>query len=113
MPIDVAVAFKHPSNPRRQRLAWAFRTDICAHRYSETVDLLYSANGFTVFDSDVMYYLPSILLPEHVNSIRSLRFIWDRLTTPSLGPRPESAIQQWVEDAERQARWTRIWHNIK
>jgi hypothetical protein len=59
-----------------------------------------------------MFYLPSILLPKHVNSIRSLRFIWDRLTTPPVGPRPESPVQQQVKDAEYQARWTKIWHII-
>jgi hypothetical protein len=58
-----------------------------------------------------MYYLPSVLVPEHINSIRSLRFSWDRLTTPPLGPQSGSDTQQ-VEDIERQARWTRIWHNI-
>ena len=58
-----------------------------------------------------MYYLPSILVPELANSIRSLRFIWDRLTTPPLGPRSGSDTQQ-VEDIERQDRWTKIWHNI-
>lgn len=59
-----------------------------------------------------MYYLPFILLPEHVNSIRSLRFIWDRLTTPPLGPRPESPVHQQVKDSEHQSRWTKIWHII-
>jgi hypothetical protein len=42
-------------------------------RYSETVDLLYSSNSFIFFGSDVMYYLTSILLPQRINSIRSLR----------------------------------------
>lgn len=46
-------------------------------RYSETVDLLYSSNVFTLHDPAVLHYLPSMLLPQRINSIRTLCFQWE------------------------------------
>jgi len=83
-------------------------------RYTGTIDVLYCSNSFIVFNLEVMYHLPLILLHQRINSIRSLRFEWvpesSRLSPP-LGPQPGHAADV-QEDQVQRDRWTTIWDVI-
>ncbi|PMD49343.1 uncharacterized protein K444DRAFT_713087, partial [Hyaloscypha bicolor E] len=47
--------------------------------YSEAIDYLYSANTFVTLYVGVMLYLPLFILPQSVNTIRTLTFYWRNL----------------------------------
>ena len=80
-------------------------------RYREAITILYTYNKFAISDSDVIYYLPSILLPQRIDSLRSLRFKW-ALKSPPLGSQEHFPIEFQYEEDRRLERWTTTWDNI-
>lgn len=83
------------------------------------MDLLYATTNFVVTDSDVLENLSTVLLPQRLQSIRSLRFNWHRspyYNDPFIGPlEPKPQGPKGYRDdaiASRQARWNAIWLNI-
>lgn len=70
---------------------------------------LYGRNTFVVAHSYLMRCLPELLLPEHLNRIRSLRFIWDYDGPPPFPPIEGSEIE--VPCFENMA-WNMVWDNL-
>lgn len=58
-----------------------------------------------------MYYLPSLLLPQRIKSLRSLRFKWT-IKFPPLGSQEGYSIEYGEEEDRRLERWTTTWDNI-
>jgi hypothetical protein len=62
-----------------------------------------------------MYYLPSILLPQRINSIRSLLFEWSpesSMLSRPVGLQPDYPADVQEEDQVQRGRWTTTWHVI-
>jgi hypothetical protein len=70
-------------------------------RYLEAIEFLYSENEFIVSDVAVMEYLPELLLPQRINSMRNLRFTWAH---PPFGP--------YATSTKEQRRWCIIWRHL-
>jgi hypothetical protein len=85
-------------------------TGVC-NRYAEAIPYLYSANVFALNQSNVMEYLPRLLLPQRIDTIRSLTFHW-------LHPiDPLQTLQQELQQTDPRfiglpSTWNAIWGNI-
>jgi len=77
----------------------------------EAIEYLYSANNFLA-DDNVVRFLPLVMLPQRINSIRSLRVIWRIRRTPPLGPQVDTKEVLQRRDERRWADWTTIWHTL-
>ena len=75
-------------------------------RYDEAIDYLYSSNAFVAARHDIIQFLPDLLLPRHMHTIRSLRFTWHNLTAPP--PFPDAR----VDPRKYHVVWNTIWHNL-
>ncbi len=85
---------------------------IFTFRYTEAIDFLYSSNTFVTLDPRVLKWLPITLLPQRIDAIRSLRFIWLLSNGPPVGIPPGFAGPQYQELARYQDRWREIWYII-
>jgi hypothetical protein len=81
------------------------------NRYSEAICYLYSANTFMSSDSEVMEHLPILLLPQRIDVIRSLTFLWVLPLDP-LNVLEQEARETYPEFFGRPGVWKTIWHNI-
>ncbi|EPE33633.1 hypothetical protein GLAREA_06646 [Glarea lozoyensis ATCC 20868] len=83
----------------------------CRQIYAEAIPYLYSANEFALVHSNVMEYLPRLLLPQRIDTIRSLAFHW-------LHPMdPLQTLQQESQQTDTRfvglpSTWNAIWGNI-
>jgi hypothetical protein len=60
-----------------------------------------------------MEYMPLVVLPSRMESIRVLHFTWKFPTTaPPLGARPESKFYFDKLNTQQAKRWAAIWHNL-
>lgn len=70
---------------------------------------MYSSNKFETHDPDALEFLPLLLLPQRINTIRSLIFTWRFRRYPPYVHPPES----YREDQNlREESWTSIWNHI-
>ncbi|KAE9364359.1 hypothetical protein N431DRAFT_563682 [Stipitochalara longipes BDJ] len=83
----------------------------CRQIYIEAIDILYSSNTFAISDPAVIEYIPLALLPQRINAIRTLRFLWQLPNTPPIdfpdfpGPGREAHLK-------RLRKWKKIWKII-
>jgi hypothetical protein len=85
------------------------------YRYREGIDLLYSSNTFVMsdrYETMTLALLPFTLLPHRLNTIRSLQVSWDLYNQPPLPLPPECSGSSYQELANRQIKWTTMWHVI-
>ncbi|CAG8959638.1 hypothetical protein HYFRA_00001541 [Hymenoscyphus fraxineus] len=66
----------------------------CRQSYSETVNLLYSANAFYLNVPQHLPYLSEILLPQRVAQISDIKLGWFLINPPEL---ESHGFQEWVE----------------
>ncbi|KAH6717536.1 hypothetical protein BKA61DRAFT_288403 [Leptodontidium sp. MPI-SDFR-AT-0119] len=85
----------------------------CRQVYTEAIDILYSSNTFVVSNPAVIEYLPLSLQPQSLNTIRTLRFVWELLgnTVPPtvIHDYPQSLLHIQVMHQEK---WRKIWDII-
>ena len=71
------------------------------------MDILYTANVFGFNHLDTVLYLPSVLLPQRLNSIRSLRLLWlfrRPLAPQDVNPSESSKIHAFFR-SHRESSW--------
>ncbi len=78
-----------------------------AFRYVESVSILYSQNTFDTSNPDVIAYLPSLLLPQRLHAIRSLRFYWSLTRAPTTAKDQGERSFRYNDDV-----WQNIWRNL-
>lgn len=80
------------------------------HSYTESIDILYSSNTFVISNPAVIEYLPLSLQPQLLNTIRTLRFVWELLgnTVPPtmIHDYPQSLLHIQIKHQEK---WRKIW----
>jgi hypothetical protein len=70
-----------------------FGSVLTACRYSETIGILYSDNTISVSMPECILYMSRLLLPQRIDAIRDLHFIWLLSGPPLLG---SSAHREWI-----------------
>ncbi|CZT12955.1 uncharacterized protein RAG0_16590 [Rhynchosporium agropyri] len=86
---------------------------VCRQIYFEAISILYSSNNFVIDHAKAMEFLPLTILPQRMNTIRNLRFIWD-----FSGPPPVKVYDYiWAKGTRyeeilhiRQEKWQKIWN---
>ena len=73
---------------------------ICS--YSEAINLLYSESTFNFHGPECIIKLPRLLLPQRINAIRDLDFVW-LLRDPPASSKPTH--RDWRE-------WSEVWEEI-
>ena len=81
------------------------------NRYFEAIEYLFSSNTFVIADSRRIEYLSIDFLPQRIDAIRSLRFLYSLPSFPPLVP-PGCTGLLWEEKLRRQTRWAAIWNVI-
>jgi hypothetical protein len=75
------------------------------HRYSETIQFLYSTNLMDMDNPDVMAFLPRFIIPARLHAIRSVNFSWALKSPPSF-----SSPSRWSRDPEKREKAKRKTH---
>jgi len=81
------------------------------NRYIEAIPYLYSANTFVISNSDIMEYLPRLLLPQRIDVIRSIIFYWHVYLNP------RQVLEQESQETDPcfiglPGTWNATWANI-
>jgi hypothetical protein len=78
-------------------------------RYSEAISCIYSKNTFDTVASNVRYF-PKLLLPQRLNSIRSLHFKWEFFESQLPYPPGSPRHIQTLRDMESPyLTWLKTW----
>ncbi|KAH8585659.1 hypothetical protein B0O99DRAFT_696262 [Bisporella sp. PMI_857] len=80
--------------------------------YTETIGLTYSSNTFETHDERVLEYLPLLLLPQRISTIRSLRFTWRFQRYPPLEDHLDPEVTSRSDQELRRLSWVTIWSHI-
>ena len=78
------------------------------HRYNEAIELLYATNTFKVLNEDCLLYLPKLLLPQRIDTIKSIHFEWSLNRAP--GSEQDQKKKQGIPYND--LLWAEIWKNV-
>lgn len=81
----------------------------CRQIYLEAIHLLYEGNTFVATRFYIALYLPRILLPQRLNSIRSFRFVWRIVGPPPFAP--DKGNNNKISHFKHNS-WNLIWRNL-
>lgn len=78
-------------------------------KYTEAISYIYSSNTFVIRNVDNMYYIPSFLPPQRLNTICSLLFILGISIRHGGGP----LLRRFVEvDEDHLKYWAEVWRTL-
>ncbi|XMA10222.1 hypothetical protein WAI453_003013 [Rhynchosporium graminicola] len=80
---------------------------LCRQVYTEAICIIYSTNTFEITHAQQMEYLPLSILPQRMNTIRTLRLTCDFSGTPPI--RAEMYSQYYKILHDRYKKWQNIW----
>ncbi|KAL2076238.1 hypothetical protein VTL71DRAFT_1181 [Oculimacula yallundae] len=88
---------------------------VCRQIYTEAIDITYSSNTFHIGGNFIFEFLPLAILPQRLNTIRTLR-----LTCIFLGGPPPCDMHIWEKCSKedlrilkkRQEKWLNIWRTL-
>ncbi|KAL2064278.1 hypothetical protein VTL71DRAFT_4772 [Oculimacula yallundae] len=82
---------------------------LCRQVYTEANDIIYSSNTFEITHAIYMEYLPLTILPQRMNTIRTLRLTCDFSGTPPLRASLQREGQHFKILLKRYEKWHNIW----